>query len=260
MQMSRNTILITGGGSGIGRGLAEEFQKLGNRVIVTGRSRSKLEAVVHANPGIESLASDMADAASVKQLAGEVTARYPGLNAVFHLAGVMISEDLLSGENLDTIDDKTVNTNLLGPIRLTEALLPTLLKQPAATIMTVTSGLAFVPLAMTPTYCATKAAIHSYTESLRYQLKDTAVQIIELVPPYVQTELMGPRQANDPNAMPLSEFIAESMELLKAEPDAREIRVQRVYAQRFAAEKGEDAYNQFFKQFNDYMTAARAGE
>ena len=147
--------------------------------------------------------------------------------------------------------EATMATNLLGPIRLTAALLPTLLAQPHAAILTVSSGLAFVPLAMTPAYCATKAAIHSYTQSLRYQLKDTAVQVIELVPPYVQTELMGEHQATDPNAMPLADFIAETMHLLKTRPDADEVLVERVKPLRFAEANGN--YDAFFRQMNDGM-------
>jgi uncharacterized oxidoreductase len=123
--------------------------------------------------------------------------------------------------------------------------------------MTVSSGLAFVPLAMTPTYCATKAAIHSYTQSLRYQLRDTSLQVLELIPPYVQTELTGPRQASDPNAMPLQDYIAESMTILKSSPDATEICVERVKPLRFAEASG--GYDAFCKKFNDTMSAAAAG-
>jgi uncharacterized oxidoreductase len=123
--------------------------------------------------------------------------------------------------------------------------------------MTVSSGLAFIPMAITPTYCATKAAIHSYTQSLRYQLKNTSVQVLELIPPYVQTELMGSRQASDPNAMPLKDFIAESMSVLKNSPDATEILVETVKPLRFAEVNG--GYDAFFKSFNDRVAAAAHG-
>lgn len=136
-------------------------------------------------------------------------------------------------------------------------MLPLLQKQPHATVVTVTSGLTFVPLAMTPTYCATKAAMHSYSQSLRYQLQETAVEVIELIPPYVQTRLMGNRQANDPQAMPLDAFIAEVMELLRTQPDAREICVGRVLPLRNAAESGQEKYAGFFQHFNGAMKAAR---
>ena len=149
-----------------------------------------------------------------------------------------------------------VTTNLLGPMRLNAALLPFLLKQQNPVVMTVSSGLAFVPLVMTPTYCATKAAIHSYTQSMRYQLKDTAAQVLELIPPYVQTELMGPRMASDPNAMPLKDFISETMSILENSPNVAEICVERVKPLRFAEASGQ--YDAFFKNFNDGMTAAAA--
>ena len=119
--------------------------------------------------------------------------------------------------------------------------------------MTVSSGLAFVPMAMTPTYCATKAAIHSYTQSLRFQLKNTNIQVLELIPPYVQTELMGPRQAQDPNAMPLKAFISETMKILKASPDAAEICVDRVKPLRFAEASGN--YDEVFERFNGRIAA-----
>ena len=125
-------------------------------------------------------------------------------------------------------------TNLLGPLRLTAALLPHLLGQPQATVMTVSSGLAFVPIALAPTYCATKAAIHSWSQTLRYQLRNTNVEVLELAPPYVQTELLGPAQKTDPRAMPLDAFIAEVMTILETKPDATEILVERVKPQRFA--------------------------
>jgi uncharacterized oxidoreductase len=147
-----------------------------------------------------------------------------------------------------------VATNLLGPIRLTATLLPTLLSQPRAAIMTVSSGLAFVPLAVTPTYCATKAAIHSYTQSLRYQLQYTSVEVLELIPPYVQTELLGRGQLRDPNAVPLKDFISETMHILKHFPEITEICVERVKALRRAEASGN--YETFFKTFNDRAAAA----
>lgn len=257
MKTTNNTILITGGGSGIGRGLAEAFHALGNQVIIAGRGQERLDETTGANPGMKSLTADMADADSIRALAAQVTQNYPELNVLINMAGVMKNENLL--DQKEPLDDAeaTVATNLLGPIRLTAALLPTLLKQPHSTVMNVSSGLAFVPLAMTPTYCATKAAIHSYTQSLRYQFRDTPVEVLELVPPYVQTGLMGERQANDPMAMPLGEYLAEVMSILKTEPTPLEICVQRVHRQRFAEASG--GYDTFFKTFNDAMTAARAG-
>ncbi len=258
MKMTNNTILMTGGGSGIGRAMAEAFHKLGNEVIICGRRQSALDEVTSVNPGMKSLTLDIADTSSIAAFAEKVTADYPALNVLINMAGIMKNENLLKPESAVAEVDSTVATNLLGPIHLTAALLPMLLKQPNPAVLTVTSGLAYAPLAMTPTYCATKAAIHSYTQSLRYQLKDTPVQVIELIPPYVQTTLMGDRQASDPNAMPLADYVSETMRLLTGMPDAPEIIVERVKPQRNAERSGE--YDGFFKTFNDRMFAARAGE
>ncbi len=245
----KNTVLITGGGSGIGRGLAEAFHKLGNTVIVAGRRREVLDEVIAANPGMQAEAVDLQDAAALAKFAGQLTAKYPALNVVIHNAGIMKLEDAVSGLDPATIAS-TIATNLTAPLQLTAALLPHLQAQPAATIMTVSSGLAFVPLALTPTYCATKAAIHSWSESLRFLLKDTSVRVIELAPPYVQTELMGAHQASDPNAMPLEEFLAETMELLTTQPEAREILVKKVYPLRFAGDFNLEKFDAFFAQLN----------
>lgn len=253
MKTHGNTILITGGTSGIGRALAEAFHAEGNQVIIAGRRQALLDEVTAANPGIKGAVLDIADGEAIPGFAKKLLKDFPALSAVVHNAGIMHSEVLSKGALADA--EATVATNLLGPIRLTAALLPHLLKQPSATIMTVTSGLAFVPLALTPTYCATKAAIHSYTQSLRYQLKDTKVQVLELAPPYVQTELQGPRQANDPMAMPLKDFISEAMGILKTRPEATEILVERVMAQRNVEASGQ--YDAFFKTMNERVAAAR---
>ena len=257
MKTTGNTLLITGGGTGIGRALAEAFHALDNQVIISGRTQKSLDKTTAANPGMKSLTVDMTDPGSIRSFADDLTGEFPQLNAVIHNAGVMRNEKLLD-QSADLADvATTIATNLLGPIWLTAALLPHLQKQASATLMTVSSGLAFVPLAMTPTYCATKAAIHSYTQSLRYQLQGTVVEVLELIPPYVQTHLMGERQANDPQAMPLEAFIAEVMEILKTKPDAQEICVGRVLPLRNAAEGGQEKYTGFFQHFNDAMKAAR---
>ncbi len=256
MQTTHNTILITGGASGIGRALAEAFYALGNQVIIAGRRQALLDEVTAANPGMASSVLDVGSAGDIERFAAQVKQNYPALNVVIHNAGIMLREDVQT-QSLSTAET-TIATNLLGPIRLNAALLPLLLKQAQATVMTVSSGLAFLPLATTPTYSATKAAIHSYTQALRYQLKDTNVQVLELAPPYVQTELMGARQANDPHAMPLKEFIAEVMGILTDSPNATEILVERVKPLRFAEANG--GYDGFFKTFNDGMAAAGVGK
>jgi uncharacterized oxidoreductase len=254
VQTSGNTILITGGGSGIGRGLAEAFHAEGNQVVIAGRRKNLLHETIAANPGMKGTVLDIGNGASIRSFAEQLIGGYPALNVVIHNAGIMKPESLHECATADA--EATVTTNMLGPIRLTAALLPLLMKQPQAAIVTVSSGLAFVPMAMTPTYCATKAAIHSYTQSLRYQLKDTAVEVLELIPPYVQTELMGPRQANDPNAMPLADFIAEVMNILKTSPGIQEVCVERVKPLRFAEANG--GYDAFCRRFNDAVSAARA--
>tara|TARA_R110002020_G_scaffold144554_2_gene317608 strand:+ start:246 stop:998 length:753 start_codon:yes stop_codon:yes gene_type:complete len=241
MQITGNTILITGGGSGIGRGLAEAFHAQGNQVIIAGRRQAALDAVTAANPGMIAFTVDMSDPASIAALAAQVLAAHPALNAVINNAGIMVDEDILKAPDYLATAEDTIATNLLGPIRLTAALLPHLLAQPRATVLTVSSGLAFVPKASTPTYSATKAAIHSYSQSLRHQLRNTNVDVLEIAPPYVQTFLQGAAQANDPNAMPLDEYLSETMALLSGTPENGEVLVQRVHRQRFAEQNGSAA-------------------
>jgi uncharacterized oxidoreductase len=255
MKTTGNTILITGGGSGIGRGLAEAFQAKGNQVIIAGRRKQLLDETVAANSGMKAAVLDIGNGDAIRTFAEKLKNDYPALNVVIHNAGIMKTESLKDGAVADA--EAMVTTNLLGPIRLNAALLPFLLQQQNPVIMTVSSGLAFVPLAMTPTYCATKAAIHSYTQSMRYQLADTAAQVLELIPPYVQTELLGARQASDPNAMPLKDFISETMSILENSPNATEICVERVKPLRSAEAGGQ--YDAFFKNFNDGMAAAAVG-
>jgi uncharacterized oxidoreductase len=236
MKHSGNTILITGGGSGIGRGLAEELHKLGNQVIIAGRRKQALDETTAANPGMKPLTLDIENPTAIRAFAAKVAAEFPALNVLINNAGIMRPENLLAQQSDLADAEVTVATNLLGPIRLTAALLPLLQKQSHATIINVTSGLAYVPLALTPTYCATKAAIHSYTQSLRHQLRKTHIEVLELVPPYVATHLMD--GADDPRAMPLDKFIAETMELLKTQPTPLEICVETVKPLRFAVESG----------------------
>jgi uncharacterized oxidoreductase len=249
MSFTGNTVLITGGTSGIGRALADALQKKGNNIIIAGRRKNLLDEVTKANPGMQGIELNMDDAADIARMAEKLTKDFPALNAVIHNAGIMRPEDVKKGE-LETAE-AIITTNLLGPIRLTAALMPHLLQQPTATIFTVTSGLAFVPLAITPTYNATKAAIHSYTMSLRYQLRETNIKVREIIPPWVATELMG-EKPTDPRAMPLEDFIAETVELID-DDTTEEITVERVLPLRNAAKKDEMA---FFRQFNAALSSA----
>ena len=251
MQLTGNTVLVTGGGTGIGRGLAEALHRLGNQVIIAGRRAEALKAVAEANPGIRHLSLDQGDSADIRRFAIELSDNHPELNVVVNNAGIQRVEDITSGGPGSA--ELSVAINLLGPIRLTAALLQTLLGKPHAAILNVTSGLAFMPSAITPTYCASKAALHSYTQSLRYQLRETPVQVIEIIPPQVQTALQGER-GFDPRAMPLDEFITETMTLLQTQPEADEIVVERAKRFRFAERDG--TYGDIYPTFNEAMTAA----
>ena len=251
MQLTGNTVLVTGGGTGIGRGLAEALHRLGNQVIIAGRRAEALKAVAEANPGIRHLSLDQGDPADIRRFAIELSDNHPELNVLVNNAGIQRVEDITSGGPGSA--ELSVAINLLGPIRLTAALLHSLLGKPHAAILNVTSALAFMPSAITPTYCASKAALHSYTQSLRYQLRETPVQVIEIIPPQVQTALQGER-GFDPRAMPLDEFITETMTLLQTQPEADEIVVERAKRFRFAERDG--TYGDIYPTFNEAMTAA----
>lgn len=230
-----NTILITGGGSGIGRELAQRFHGLGNSVIVAGRRREALEETVAGRAGMHAMILDVEDPEAIADFAGRLVAEHPGLNVLINNAGIMRREDLTRRRDLRDAE-RTVVTNLLGPIRLTDALIDHLAGQPDAAIVNVSSGLAFVPLSHTPTYNATKAALHSYSVSLREQLKGK-VEVVELAPPAVQTELT-PGQSTREGFMPLDDFIDETMALFLQEPTPKEILVARVEFLRWAERDG----------------------
>lgn len=235
MKTSDNTILITGGTSGIGLGLALRFHRAGNKVIVAGRREELLATITAENPGIEGLVLDVTDPASIAAAHETVIRAYPGLNVLVNMAGIMLPEDVRDPGFL-AIAESTVSTNLLGPIRVLAAFIPLLAKQPDAAVINVSSGLAFVPHPISPTYSATKAAVHSFTEALRVQLADTTIQVLELVPPAVRTTLMG--QQDSEQAMPLEDYLDETMQLLRNEPEAKEILVENVKFLRFAEING----------------------
>ena len=209
--MTGNTILITGGTSGIGRALAEAFHARGNKVIVTGRRQDALDDVVRGRTGLRGIALDVDDPEALTRFADQMGDEYPDLNVLIANAGISRTEDW-TADRLDlTAARAMVRTNILGVIETVAAMLPLLRGQSQATIIATSSGLAFVPRSTHPTYCASKAFLHSWLQSLRTQLRDTAVEVLELAPPYVQTELSGPAQATDPNAMPLDAYIDEVM-------------------------------------------------
>ena len=222
MKINSNTIFITGGGSGIGKGLAEAFHQLGNQVIISGRREQALKKTCGAHPGMRYYVMDVTDPKSIRSTAKKVIADFPKLNCVFNNAGVQKYVDLSGGKLDDAALVAELNTNVLGLIRVTAEFMPHLQKQDHATIVNVSSGLAFVPLARFPVYCATKAAVHSFSVSLRQQLKDSKVKVLELIPPYVDTELGGgskTRPAGAPVPMPLDQFITETMSELAGDGD-----------------------------------------
>lgn len=236
MKSTGNTILVTGGTSGIGYGLARRFHEAGNTVIVAGRRQELLDEITAKHVGIEAIVLDVNDPASISQAVETLTASHPQLNVLVNNAGIMLAESVLDPSALQIAEDQ-VTTNLLGTIRMTYALLPHLVAQGDAAVLNVTSALAFVPFPITPTYNATKAALHSFTTSLRVQLAGSSVGVIEVVPPGVQTGLM-PGQEEDENSMPLEEYLTEFMTLLEADPAVEEIVVERAKFFRDAAAEG----------------------
>ena len=254
MNQTGNTILITGGGSGIGAALAHRLHDLGNTVIIAGRRREALEGAIAGRAQMHAIELDVESAEGVASFAKRLLAQHPAVNVLVNNAGIMRFEDLDHSRDLADAE-ATISTNLLGPIRLIDALVDHLAAQPGAAIVNVTSGLAFVPLVATPTYNATKAAMHSYTLSLREALQGR-VEVIELAPPAVQTGLT-PGQENRPGYMPLDAFVEEVMNLLAQQPTPREILVERVRFLRFAEAEGR--FDETMAQLNDFAAKARQG-
>ena len=247
MNISGNTIFIPGSTSGIGLALALELRSRGNTVIIGGRRTDRLKQIAADHPGLGTVQIDTADAASIASAAREVIGQYPDLNVLIPMAGIMQVEDWHQPEKFAASAESVITTNVLGPIRLIAAFIEHLEAQPAATIITVSSGLGFTPLAATPSYSASKAAIHLLSESIRLQYADTSVQIIELVPPSVRTGLV-PGQEDNEQAMPLDEFITEAVGLLESQPEAKEIQVERVKFLRYGEARGD--YDQVVATLN----------
>ncbi|BES83990.1 oxidoreductase [Pectobacterium araliae] len=245
MQTANNTILITGGGSGIGRELALRFNDLGNTVIVTGRRASLLHETIHGRENMYAFELDIDDPKAINAFAQRIVKEYPSLNVLMNNAGIMRYDDLSTGSDLCDAQAQ-ITTNVLGPIRLTNALVDHLKSQQHAAIVNVSSGLAFVPRADAAVYSATKAAVHFYTVSLRHQLADQ-VEVIELVPPGIQTELT-PGQSDRENYIPLNAYIDEVMTLFCQQPTPSEIVVERAQRQRQAEREGR--FEQVFDLLN----------
>jgi uncharacterized oxidoreductase len=247
MNISGNTIFIPGSTSGIGLALAVALQDRGNTVIIGGRRADLLAKIAAEHPGLDTVEIDTADPASITAAAARVLARHPDLNVLVTMAGIMRIEDWHQPESFLASAESVVTTNVLGPIRLIAAFVEHLRSRPDATIMTVSSGLGFTPLRVTPSYNLSKAAIHMLSESLRLQLADTAVRVVELEPPSVRTGLL-PGQEDSEFAMPLDEFVAEVVALLEAQPEAREIQVERVKFLRYGEARGD--YDQVVATLN----------
>jgi uncharacterized oxidoreductase len=245
MKLSGNTIFITGGGSGIGRSLAEALHKLGNKVVISGRRRAQLDTVVAANPGIDAVELNVADPASIAKVATELIDKYPDLNVLFNNAGIMQGDDAAAAVDEDMLISQ-IGTNLLGPIRLSSALVEHLKKQKSATILYNSSVLAFTPLAPFAVYSATKAALHSYALSQRFRLRDTSVKVQEIAPPWVGTGLAG--DPDDPRAVPLAHFIEGTIAALAN--DTEEVLIEEAKPLRNNAGPNEHA---FFNELNKMM-------
>lgn len=244
MKLSGNTVFITGGTSGIGRAFAEAFNKRGNKVIIAGRRKALLDEIAKLNPGIDTVELDVGDAEQIREVAAQLTERYPALNVVINNAGIMPFDD--AGGLLDDAQAvRLVDTNLLGPVRVTAAFVEHLKRQPESTIINNSSVLAYVPLAATALYSATKAAIHSYTLSQRFVLRNTSVRVLEIAPPWVDTDLI--HKSGDPRAMPLDAFITETMRLL--ETATTEVVVDAAKPLRDNAGPNEHAFVEQFNQF-----------
>ncbi|BDH46020.1 oxidoreductase [Salmonella enterica subsp. enterica serovar Choleraesuis] len=244
MKLSGNTILITGGGSGIGRGLAEALFRADNQVIIAGRRESVLKQVCDANPGMQYQVMDLSNTDSLEDVAQRLLNHFPEINILINNAGVQFAEDLTHPEPVTM--QTSIATNLTGPMILTGALLPHLLTQPKSAVINVTSDLAFMPYARVPSYCAAKAGFHSWTESLRFQLRDTGIRIVEITPPMVQTDLHGNKDSE--MAMPLEAFIDEVMTLLQSDSALKEVNVERSKLFRFAERNGK--YDEVFLALN----------
>ncbi|MDB5411881.1 MAG: Oxidoreductase [Rubritepida sp.] len=249
MKTTGNTILITGGGTGIGQALAHRFHDLGNTVIIAGRRLETLEKAIGDRPRMHALTLDMDDPADVAAFAERLVTDFSGVNVLVNSAGIMRMETRLDIFRDLSDAEASITSNLLGPIRVTNALVEHLGRQPDAAIINVSSGLAFVPLVIAPTYSAIKAAIHSYTVSLRAVLKDR-IEVIELVPPAVQTDLT-PGQKTNERFMPLDTFADQAMALFQQTPTPQEILVEGVGLMRDA--EAEHRFDDALAAINPFL-------
>ncbi|MCP3807728.1 SDR family NAD(P)-dependent oxidoreductase [Paenibacillus sp. Lou8.1] len=243
MKLTGNTIFITGGGSGIGRALAEALHNLGNKVIISGRRKERLEETIKANPGMSAVELNVQDPASIEATTKQLIEEYPDVNVLINNAGIIQPDDAAGVIDEDVLIS-TVTTNLLGPIRLTSAFIEHLKSKEEAVVINTTSILGFVPLATTAVYSATKAALHTYTLSQRYMLKDTSVKVIEIVPPWVQSN------NDEPRAMPLDSFIDATIKILGTDTDEVLVEEAKMFRNNPGPNEGV-----FVTQLNDMMNS-----
>jgi uncharacterized oxidoreductase len=242
MKITGRTVLITGGTAGIGLGLAQRLQAEGNTVVVAGRRKALLDQIVQDHPGLAAVELDVTDPVSVRAAFDDVTTRFPDVDVLVNNAGIALYEDLRTGESLDAAID-VITTNLIGPLRMSSLFVPFFATRGGGTVVNVGSGLGFVPLPASPTYSATKAAIHSYSETQRVQLAGSGIDVVEIVPPAVRTEFGG--QQDDDRAMPLPAFLDGVMAILRQEPDVEQVVVDEAKPFRFAEAQG--TYGQFLQ-------------
>jgi len=226
MDIKNRTVFIAGGTSGIGLGLARHFAAAGSAVVVGGRREVA---------GFERVEIDVTDPGSVLKARDQVLAAHPDLDVVVTMSGVMLPEDLRDPAHIKDAET-TVATNLLGTIRVIDAFTPHLLRRGEGTIMTVSSGIGFLPFPLMPTYAASKAGVHAYSEALRAQLAGAGVEVTELVPPAVAT--LPEHKKFNPRALDLEPFLDEVMTLLAADPTPPEILVEGVQMHRWAERDG----------------------
>jgi uncharacterized oxidoreductase len=249
MKLTGNTILIVGGTSGIGKELAKSLHALGNRVIVAGRRRGLLNQMIADHPGMSGIPVDVNDPVSLANFAFEVRTRFPMVNVLFANAGISRSEDMTSKDWNTAEAEHVIETNILGVLRVIGAILPMLKAKEDAAIVATSSSLAFMPRADFPTYCASKAFLHSWLQSLRHQLRHDAIEVLELAPPYVRTELTGAAQAADPRAVAVDDYVAQVIELLDRQGHPRgEVLLQRDLARRWAERDG--TYDEIYAAMN----------
>ena len=217
MKLSDNTILITGGSSGIGFEMAKEFLKRNNKVIITGRNEQKLEKVKQELEGVVTIKNDVSNPDDIAELRKLVEKNFPDLNVLINNAGIMWAVDLQKHELSPEDLTKEIDINLKGTIWMNDAFIPLLREKENAAITNISSGLAFVPLPISPIYCATKAAVHSYTLSLREQLRNSGIKVFELAPPATGTELLSTFDEEDMEGtkiMPVQDMVADYLKNL----------------------------------------------